>query len=173
MNKHKRIDDVKNMQMVLIPIMMKEWKLTGDEMADYLAKYDLLNIIDDGYEIFNSTGIPGILDELEEYIINQGGKLKVRHKRHRKNSIIKGMNFGNQNMVDLLNIKWNGRYAEADLTEDGSTDIAYTITVDCKTGKILKNTNGEMTPYIDKARDLLVELYREKLKPKTVRTMWY
>ena len=83
--KHKRIDDVKNMQMVLIRVMMREWKLTGDEMADYLAKYDLLNIIDDGYEIFNSTGIPGILDELEEYIISQGGKLKVRHryaKRH-------------------------------------------------------------------------------------------
>ena len=33
-----------------------------------------------GYEIFNSTGIPGILDELEEYIISQGGKLKVRHR---------------------------------------------------------------------------------------------
>ena len=86
--KEKRINDVKNMQMVLIPIMMKEWKLTGDEMADYLAKYDLLNIIDDGYEIFNSTGIPGILDELEEYIISQGGKLKVRHRYAKRHAVL-------------------------------------------------------------------------------------
>lgn len=76
-------------------------------------------------------------------------------------------------MVDLLNIKWNGRYAEADLTEDGSTDIVYTITVDCKTGKIIKNTNGEMTPYIDKARDLLEELYSSNKKLTKARTMWY
>lgn len=78
--KEKLIDDVKNMQMVLIRVMMREWKLTGDEMADLIKNYDLLDIIDSGYEIFNSTGIPGILDELEGYIISQGGKLKVRHR---------------------------------------------------------------------------------------------
>lgn len=76
-------------------------------------------------------------------------------------------------MVDLLNIKWNGSLAEADLTEDGSPDIAYTIKVDCNTGKILLNTNGEMTTYIDKARDLLEELYRSNKRPDKARTMWY
>lgn len=76
----KRIDDVKNMQMVLIPIMMKEWNLTGNEMADYLDKYDLLDIIDAGYEIFNSTGTPGILDELENYIRMRGGTVNPRRK---------------------------------------------------------------------------------------------
>lgn len=76
-------------------------------------------------------------------------------------------------MVDLLNIKWNGSLAEDDLTEDGSPDIAYTIKVDCNTGRILVNTNGEMTTYIDKDMDLLEESYRSNKKTDKARTMWY
>lgn len=33
-------------------------------------------------------------------------------------------------MVDIRNIKWNGKCAVADLYEDGSKEIAYTIEVD-------------------------------------------
>lgn len=33
-------------------------------------------------------------------------------------------------MVDILNIKWDGKYAVADLTEDGAKEVAYTIEVD-------------------------------------------
>lgn len=80
--KEKRIDDVKNMQMVLIRVMMREWKLTGDEMADLIKNYDLLDIIDSGYEIFNSTGTPGILNEIENYIKMRGGTIKTKRSRH-------------------------------------------------------------------------------------------
>lgn len=36
-------------------------------------------------------------------------------------------------MVDLYNIKWDGKYATADIAEKGSKKIAYTIKVDCET----------------------------------------
>ena len=52
----------------LIPILMKEWHLTNKEMQELLIKTDLLKYIDVAYEMLNSTGITGVIEELEDYV---------------------------------------------------------------------------------------------------------
>lgn len=77
-------------------------------------------------------------------------------------------------MVDIRNIKWNGKYAVADLSEDGSKEIAYTIEVDCEAEKVVKNSNGEeMNQYISQAIWALCKRHRAGERPKNMRIMWY
>lgn len=76
-------------------------------------------------------------------------------------------------MVDIRNIKWNGKYAVADLTEDGAKEVAYTVKVDCEAERVIKNSNGEMNQYISQARWALCENYRADKRPKNLRIMWY
>ena len=68
-------------------------------------------------------------------------------------------------MVDLYNIKWDGQFATADLAKDASKVISYTITVDCKTGDIIQNSNNEVNSFIAQARNRLCDLYEEGKKP--------
>ena len=68
-----RADAVLNMQITLIPILAKSWKLSLEQLRDIFKEYDVLNYIDVCYEAFNSTGNQGIIDELKEYIEIQGG----------------------------------------------------------------------------------------------------
>ncbi len=72
----KRENAVLNMQLTLIPILLKSWKLNLEQLKNIFVKYDVLSYIDTCYEMFNSTGNQGIIDELEEYIEIQGGTLK-------------------------------------------------------------------------------------------------
>lgn len=69
----KRDKEVLNMQLVLIPILAKTWGKTYSELSDILKKYDVLSYIDVCYENYNSTGVQGIIDDLEDYIAIQGG----------------------------------------------------------------------------------------------------
>ena len=59
----------------LIPILMKEWHLTNKEMQELLIKTDLLKYIDVAYEMLNSTGITGVIEELEDYVRLRGCKI--------------------------------------------------------------------------------------------------
>ena len=70
-----REKEVLNMQLVLIPILAKAWKKTYSELSDLLKKYDVLSYIDVCYETYNSTGNQGIIDDLQDYIEMQGGKV--------------------------------------------------------------------------------------------------
>ena len=68
-------------------------------------------------------------------------------------------------MVDILNIKWDGKYAVADLTEDGAKEVAYTVKVDCEAEKVIENSNGEMNSYIlklEKHYVRITELVRDQ-----------
>ena len=76
-------------------------------------------------------------------------------------------------MVVLYNIKWDGKYATADIAEEGSKKTAYTIKVDCETCEVVENTNGGMNLYIAHARDRLCDLYEEGKRPKRSQVMWY
>ena len=76
-------------------------------------------------------------------------------------------------MVDLYNIKWDGQYATADLAEEGSKKIDYTIKVDCETRELLENTHGKMNAYIAHAKRRLCILYEEGKRPKHSQVMWY
>ena len=70
-----RDKEVLNMQLVLIPILAKAWKKTYSELSDLLKKYDVLSYIDVCYEVYNSTGNQGIIDDLQDYIEMQGSLL--------------------------------------------------------------------------------------------------
>jgi hypothetical protein len=70
-----RDKEVLNMQLVLIPILAEAWKKTYFELSDLLKKYDVLSYIDVCYEKYNSTGNQGIIDDLQDYIEMQGGRV--------------------------------------------------------------------------------------------------
>lgn len=58
-------------------------------------------------------------------------------------------------MVDILNIKWDGRYASATLVFDGDKNRTCDITVNCE------------------SREIIVNTYEEGKRPKTAQSMWY
>ena len=70
-----RDKEVLNMQLVLIPILAKAWKKTYSELSDLLKKHDVLSYIDVYYEAYNSTGNQGIINDLQDYIEMQGGRV--------------------------------------------------------------------------------------------------
>lgn len=74
--KKTRDENVLDLQLVLIQEMAKYWDKSYLEIKDYLVKYNLLPYIAVSYEYFNSTGIQGILNELQEFIEEQGGTVK-------------------------------------------------------------------------------------------------
>lgn len=76
-------------------------------------------------------------------------------------------------MVDILNIIWDGKYAEADLIGDGNTEYSYHIKVDCDKEEVIENSYGRLNSFIGHARNELVRLYREGKQPKKSRAMWY
>ena len=69
----EREKNVLNMQLTLIPILSKAWEYSYSALADLFERYDVLNYIDTCYEAFNSTGEQGIINDLREYIVLQGG----------------------------------------------------------------------------------------------------
>ena len=72
----QRDREVLNMQLTLIPILAKAWKKTYSELSDMLVKYDMLSYIDVSYEIFNSMGNQGIINDLEDFIKLQDGSIE-------------------------------------------------------------------------------------------------
>ncbi len=70
-----REKEVLNMQLVLIPILAEAWNKSYPELSDMLKKYDILNYIDICYENYNSTGNQGIINDIQDYIEMQGGKV--------------------------------------------------------------------------------------------------
>lgn len=68
-----RDKEVLNMQLTLIPILVKAWNKTYSELSDIFKKYDVLSYIDVCYENYNSIGNQGIVDDLKDYIEMQGG----------------------------------------------------------------------------------------------------
>ena len=70
-----RDKEVLNMQLALIPVLAAAWKKTYSELSDLLKKYDVLSYIDVCYENYNSTGNQGIIDDLQDYIEMQGGRV--------------------------------------------------------------------------------------------------
>lgn len=67
---------VLNMQLTLIPILSEAWKCSYAELSKLFKKYNVLGYIDVCYEKYNSTGNQGIIDDLREYIEDQGGNIK-------------------------------------------------------------------------------------------------
>lgn len=70
-----RDKEVLNMQLVLIPVLAEAWKKTYAELSDLFKEYDVLSYIDACYESYNSTGNQGIINDLQDYIEMQGGRV--------------------------------------------------------------------------------------------------
>ncbi|WP_026666808.1 DUF3791 domain-containing protein [Butyrivibrio sp. AE2005] len=70
-----RDKEVLNMQLTLIPALAEAWNKTYSELSDILKEYDVLSYIDVCYENYNSTGNQGIIDDLQDYIQMQGGRI--------------------------------------------------------------------------------------------------
>ena len=51
-----REDAVLNMQITLIPILAKSWKLSLEQLRDLFKEYDVLNYIDVCYEALSILG---------------------------------------------------------------------------------------------------------------------
>ncbi len=70
-----REDAVLNMQLMLIPILANAWHVSLIQLSELFRKYDVLNYIDVCYEAYNSTGNPGIVEDIRDYIEMQGGSV--------------------------------------------------------------------------------------------------
>lgn len=71
-----REDAVLNMQITLIQILAKAWKVDLIKLSEIFSEYSVLSYIDVCYEYFNSTGIKGVIEDIEEYIEMQGGSVR-------------------------------------------------------------------------------------------------
>lgn len=63
-----REENVLNMQITIANNMKQEWNIDFCKVSELLDKYDLLSYIDTCYEIYNSMGIKGILQDLKSYM---------------------------------------------------------------------------------------------------------
>lgn len=63
-----RSDNVLNMQITIVNSMKEAWNIDYGKISNLLEKYDLLCYIDTCYEMYNSMGIKGILQDLRAYI---------------------------------------------------------------------------------------------------------
>ena len=64
----------------LIPYLMKAWNKDNFEISTILERYQLLPYIDASYEIYQTMGVQGIIEDLEEFIDEQGGCVRERKK---------------------------------------------------------------------------------------------
>jgi hypothetical protein len=63
-----RTENVLNMQITVANCMSEEWNINYGKVSELLKKYELLPYIDLCYEIYNSMGIKGILEDLKSYM---------------------------------------------------------------------------------------------------------
>lgn len=98
--KSKREKMVLDLQLVLIQEMSRTWNKSYVEISDYLKKYHLLSYIDVCFEMYNSTGVKGILDDLKEYIEEQGGHVNCNYSD--SIAIIKKIEEENEMLIEYV-----------------------------------------------------------------------
>ncbi len=75
-----REDKLLDFKISLIPYLMKAWNKDNFEISTILERYQLLPYIDASYEIYQTMGVQGIIEDLEEFIEEQGGYVRERKK---------------------------------------------------------------------------------------------
>ncbi len=75
-----REDKLLDFKISLIPYLMKAWNKDNFEISTILERYQLLPYIDASYEIYQTMGVQGIIEDLEEFIDEQGGCVRERKK---------------------------------------------------------------------------------------------
>ena len=72
-----RSENVKELENTIKEVLVKEWKVDTDRVNEIFDRYDLSKYIEVSYESYNSMGIKGVIEDLEEYIREQGGVIVV------------------------------------------------------------------------------------------------
>ena len=70
-----RKDDVLNMQIILMPVLAKAWHVSYPELGKIVRKYDVMDYIDAKYDMYNSTGTEGVVDDLTDYVRAKGARV--------------------------------------------------------------------------------------------------
>lgn len=72
---YSREDNVLTFKICLVPILMKAWGKNNFDLSVIMSKYNLLSYVDASYEIFNTMGIKGVIEDLESFVEEQGGSV--------------------------------------------------------------------------------------------------
>lgn len=59
----------------LMPYLMEAWGVDNYELSILLEKYNLVPYIDASYELYQTMGVDGIIEDLEEFISEQCGEI--------------------------------------------------------------------------------------------------
>lgn len=70
-----RESDILSLKIVIINEMHRRWKIPYDKLSDLVDEYEVLPYIELSYDYFNSMGMPGVLREVKDFVIQQGGVL--------------------------------------------------------------------------------------------------
>lgn len=71
-----RDDNVLALKIVLINTMHRYFKLSWDGLSAMMTEYNILPFIDVSYEQFCSMGVDGVLQEIENFVKEQGGNIE-------------------------------------------------------------------------------------------------
>lgn len=66
-----RHDDIMDLKILITEKLKSAWNISYSDLSDKLKKYHILEYIDVSYDYFNSMGIQGIIEDIEEYIQEQ------------------------------------------------------------------------------------------------------
>ena len=66
-------DRIIHMQVTMSSYPIKKWKITPEKFVELDKKYKILWYIRLCYEPFHLTGDEGIAEEIEKFIVDQGG----------------------------------------------------------------------------------------------------
>ena len=66
-----RHDDIMDLKILITEKLKSAWNISYLDLSDKLKKYHILEYIDVSYDYFNSMGIQGIIEDIEEYIKEQ------------------------------------------------------------------------------------------------------
>ena len=58
-----------------MPYLMEAWGVDNYGLSILLEKYNLVPYIDASYGLYQTMGVGGIIEDLEEFIFEQGGKI--------------------------------------------------------------------------------------------------
>lgn len=73
----------------------------------------------------------------------------------------------------IEDIDWNDNIVKAIISEEGSKDKKYSITVDCLGKKVIDSSCHEMNDYIYFAKRCLIKNFEAGKRPKIAQVKWY
>ena len=76
-----RSENVKQLEETIKEVLLEEWKVDIDRLNEIFDKYDLSKYIEVCYEMYNSMGNKGIVEDLEEYISLQDQAFAQKEKK--------------------------------------------------------------------------------------------